>query len=246
MVEQNKSEPDNLIVKAIKHPFSLAILILSIVILIVWSDQRGDNLQNGDDIADKQQSGTSTPSSVGTQNDIVLKPPTLANSGRDVPKIVEQLGGNNAGQASGAAPGLESLIGGLEAKVKADPSNVNNRILLAQTYNHLGFSEKAMKELRVIQVENPKNAQVNLVLGALLSKSSKQEDLKESITLLDSIELADKRQKYLIEMHKGDAYSGMKQNEKALSHWKTALSLMPESDSRYATLQQRIKSQSAN
>jgi len=245
LVTENKSEPNNLIVNAIKHPFSLAILILSIVILIVWSDQRGDNKQNGGDVASSQPDNTSTPTSDGTQNEIVLKPPTLANSGRSVPKIVEQLGGNTAGQAGGA-PGLESLIGGLEAKVKADPSNLNNRILLAQTYNHLGLSDKAVKELRIIQVENPKNVQVNLVLGSILSKSTKPEELNESIALLDNIEQADERQKYLIEMHRGDAFNGLKQNDKALSHWKKALSLMPESDSRYAKLQQQIKSQSKN
>ncbi len=236
---QNEAAQSNLIVKAIKHPFSVAIVILTIVILIVWSDQRGDN-KGGEGVSSNTQS-----SSTGSQDDIRLSPPTLANSGRDVPKIVEQLG-DNSGQTQGVAPGLGSLIGGLEAKVKADPSNMSNRILLAQTYNHLGFTEKALKELRVIQVEDPKNPQINLVLGSILSKSIKEEELKESITLLDKIEGADDKQKYLIEMHKGDAYSGLKQNDKALSHWKTALSLMPESDSRYAKLQQRVTQHSKN
>lgn len=233
LVTQDKSTQDNLIVKAIRHPFSVAILILSIVILIVWSDQRATSKKDMPE-----------PTTGSAQNDIKLSPPTLANSGRDVPKIVQQMGGNTGQAGSGSAPGLESLIGGLEAKVKADPDNLGNRILLAQTYNQLGLTEKAMKELRAVQVLDPKNIQANLVLGSLLSESEKEKDLKESLSILDNIDVTDDRQKYLIEMHKGDAYSGLKQKAKALTHWKTALSLMPESDGRYAMLQKRIQSAS--
>ena len=101
-----------------------------------------------------------------------------------------------------------------------------------------------MKELRAVQALEPKNIQANLVLGSMLSQSAKEEDLEESLSILDKIDVTDSRQKYLIEMHKGDAYSGLKKTEKALEHWKIALSLMPESDSRYAMLQKRVQSAS--
>ena len=116
MVTQDKSTQDNLIVKAIRHPFSVAILILSIVILIVWSDQSGKSKK--DEVG---ATGSQVGGELATSNDqdgIKLSPPTLANSGRDVPKIVQQMGGNTGQAGSGSAPGLESLIGGLEAKVK--------------------------------------------------------------------------------------------------------------------------------
>ena len=231
----------NLLVTVIKHPFSVSVIILSIVILLVWSDQRSKSTTESSAIGGSTSlnSMNTEPSSSSTPEGITLPGPTVANSGRNQPQIMDQFG-SDSGKTAGAAPGLEGLLKGLEAKVQADPTNVGNRVLLAQTYEQLGFSDKALTELRALYEQDKNNDRVNLVLGSLLSKSNKEEELKEAISLLTKIKLEEGRSQYLVYLYQGDAYNQLNQKTQALDNWQKALSQMPETDSHYADLQQRI------
>jgi len=140
-----------------------------------------------------------------------------------------------------SAPGLEDLLVGLESKVRADPTNVGNRILLAQTYQELGFREKALNEARDIVAKNPSHSRARLVLATILSTSDQQPELTEAVTLLEGLRADTEVQHFLVQMYLGDASEHLGNRQAALDHWKSALEIMPATDNRRADVQQRIR-----
>ena len=213
----------------VKQPFAIAIALIVVAIVIIWVAQKPANSPEQSAVAE----------SVDTKDSgIKLKPPTTESAGQNTPKIVQSMdGGQREGQVS--APGLESLVAGLEAKVKKDPS-VGNRLLLAQTYNELGMQDKALTGLRELQKENPEDGRVNLVLSSLLSRSNEKEKLQESLIILEKLSGDKTIQQYLVNMYKGDALIRIQDHAGALKYWKLALDDMPAADNRRAILEKRI------
>ncbi len=202
-----------------RNPTSVAILVLSLVIVLVWLDMR----QQGSHVT-----SSGSPST--------MMPPTGMGSAQ--PKIMQQFGAASpapGGADSSAAPSLDGLVAGLEAKVKQDPTNISNRLLLAQTYKELGMKDKALAELRALQKDNPEHGRVKLVLASLLSQS-----VTESLALLDKLASDTSVKTYLVNLYKGDALLHRKDLAAAVSQWKKALSEMPKEDNRYALLEKQI------
>ena len=212
-----------------KQPFVLAIVLIVVAIVIVWVAQKPTS---------SSEQATASSENNGGSEGIKLKPPTTASAGQNTPKIVQSM---SAGQREGqvTAPGLESLVKGLEEKVKKDPS-VNNRLLLAQTYNELGMQDKALVSIRELQKEDPDNARINLVLSSMLSRSNEKEKLQESLTILEKLSGDKTVQQYLVNMYKGDALIRTQDHDGALKYWKLALEEMPAADNRRAILEKRI------
>lgn len=84
-----------------------------------------------------------------------------------------------------AAQSLSGLVAGLEKKVAANPENIDQQLLLAQTYNELNDRTKSLKLLRSLNKQNPKNAQVKITLATILMKSEDKQELKEATQLFD-------------------------------------------------------------
>lgn len=243
------SSAKSLLSSVVRNPLSFSIIVLSLVILIVWIDYRTSIGSTSDvssaDISTLGQKsmGSGQPTDNSGSN-IVLSPPSMANSGRSQPKIVDQFGSDTNTQSP--VPAIEALVDGLETKVKSDPQNISNRILLAQTYRELGRLSDATQELRTIREMDPTHGRANLVLASILSQSEKQDELKESIQLLDGLAGDDSVQPYLVHMYRGDALMGQNDKQGALVQWKQALDVMPQSDGRYAALEKKIMDQSGN
>lgn len=219
----------------VKQPFFVAIVlvIVAVAILIVAQEPQKN---------DEQAMASNESNEAATPGDINLKPPTTAGAGQNTPKIVQSMAGaqqQQGQQGQVSAPGLESLVAGLEKKVEADPS-LSNRLLLAQTYNELGMQDKALAGMRELQKEHPDNGRVNLILSSMLSRSNDEAKLKESLTLLDKLSGDKTVQQYLVELYKGDALIRVQDHDGALKHWKLALEKMPEADNRRAILEKRI------
>lgn len=238
------STKENSAASLIKQPFVIAIVLIAVAIVVIWVNEKSSSPETN--VA--SEAGTNAESAInpgtpaGTSSaPVELKPQT---PGQNTPRIIANM---NEQQAPGSvsAPGLENLLKGLEDKVAADPTNVNNRLLLAQTYNELGMQDKALVELRSLQKDNPDSGRINLILGSLLSVSSDQEKLKESLTLLDKASGDKTIQQYLVHMYRGDALIRMQDHEGALEQWKLALKDMPPADNRRARLEQRISELSA-
>lgn len=231
------STKENFAASLIKQPFVIAIALIVVAVVVIFINEK----PNSSDPTALSSTASDAPgglqSSSGSPNaEIQLKP---QGPGQNTPQIVANM--NQQREGSVSAPGLENLVKGLEDKVAADPTNVNNRLLLAQTYNELGMQDKALTEMRSLQKENPDNGRINLILGSILSSSSDQEKVKESLTLLDKASSDKTIQQYLVHMYRGDALIRMQDHQGALEQWKLALQDMPPADNRRARLEQRIR-----
>lgn len=235
---------DTLITKALRHPFSFALLVLSAVILLVWIDQRDSGVVTQPGLTDpagsNQAATTPMPAApvpaTGPQG---LLPPNAARAGGEQPKIMQRLGAAKPGGVV-QVPGLAGLLKGLEDKVKADPGNLNNHLLLAQTYHELGMPDKAMASLRELKKDHPDHPRLNLILASLLSRSDKAGELKESLEILKKLSGESSVTQYLVNLYQGDALMRSNDNKGAIMHWKAALSEIPENDSRYRQIERQI------
>jgi predicted negative regulator of RcsB-dependent stress response len=229
------SGTNSLFTAMLRQPVSFAILVLSVVILIVWFDYKSTLKQmQPNAVSQPVQSMPSAPTAI--EDSSPSQPLQLSPPGSQ-PGIMSQFG---SGANSSGAPAIDTLVGGLEAKVKADPGNLNNRLLLAQTYKELGRQEDATQELRNILKQDPSNARADLILASILSQSDDQKELQESLQLLAKIPSDAPIQPYMIDLYRGDALSRQNNTKDALKNWKQALATMPKSDARYANLEKKV------
>jgi cytochrome c-type biogenesis protein CcmH/NrfG len=83
------------------------------------------------------------------------------------------------------ANSLSSLVAGLERKVAANPGNIDQQLLLAQTYNELDNREKSLKLLQALNKQAPANAQVKVTLATVLMKGSNKAELKQALQVFE-------------------------------------------------------------
>lgn len=89
-----------------------------------------------------------------------------------------------------AMTSLSGLVAGLEMKVAANPENIEQKLLLAQTYNELDNRSKSLKLLRSINQQAPKNPQVKITLATILMTGvDKLELIEASILFAEAIKL---------------------------------------------------------
>ena len=237
----------------IRHPASIILIIVFVLTVVIMSDQSHQQ---------SRESGTSTmvqplvaPSTIAPRTslapdsgqDASQRPVPLA-AGGELPKIVQRLsmtspGPTTAPAAPGrlAAPDLGSLLGRLEDKVKAEPDNINNRLLLAQTYKELGLGDKALEEARAALKQFPDQGRAKLVLASILSSRQEDAGLKEAVELLTGLRANTEIKQYLVEMYLGDAWIRLGNHPAALKSWKQALEGMPLSDNRRAKIEKGIE-----
>jgi len=84
-----------------------------------------------------------------------------------------------------AVMGLSGLVAGLEKKVAANPENIDQQLLLAQTYNELDNRAKSLKLLQALNKQAPRNPQVKITLATILMTSPDKQDLKQAAQLFD-------------------------------------------------------------
>lgn len=229
------SGKNTLFTSILRQPVSFAILVLAIVILVVWFDYKSTLNQ-----AQSNMGSQSMPNApMGNSGSSSPQPMRLSRPGTQ-PSIMNQFGSGASDAGQSGAPAIDALVGGLEAKVKSDPENLDNRILLAQTYRELGRLDDAKRELRNIQKQDSNNVRANLVLASILSQSDDSKELQESLKLLSDIKTDASIQPYMVDLYRGDALSHQHNNEGALKSWKQALAAMPKSDARYAILEKKI------
>ena len=230
----------------LRHPGSIVLIIAVVMMYVIMAEQ-------------SRQSST-VGSSSGTPTAIVSADNTgptgsKPRMGGELPKIVRQFAAPAAAPPLGAkptdapgrlqAPDLGSLLGRLEDKVKTDPANIGNRLLLAQTYNELGLGDKALDEVRAALVQAPDHARAQLVLAAILSSRQNDADLNEAKALLDGLKLNVKVKQYLVAMYLGDAAIRLGDHDAALKNWQQALETMPPTDNRRAQIEKRIADMNA-
>jgi len=79
------------------------------------------------------------------------------------------------------AKSLSGLVAGLEQKVAANPENIEQQLLLAQTYNELDGRAKSLKLLHALNQKAPKNSQVKITLATILMTGSDRQELNRPL-----------------------------------------------------------------
>jgi tetratricopeptide (TPR) repeat protein len=233
----------------IRQPASIILVIAAIVMLLMLIDQSQQKANTNP--AQPSMSSMAAPAMARPGATIKSPGDTPANNppamGGDLPRIVQQLSApttkmapSPSGQGPLAAPDLGSLLGRLEDKVKAEPGNINNRLLLAQTYNELGLVDKAIGESRAATKQFPEHTRAKLVLASILSKRKNEKELKEAVDVLKGLRPSKDIKQYLVEMYLGDAWIRMGEHKAAMDSWKLALEGMPVNDNRRAKLEKSI------
>lgn len=215
----------------LRHPGSILLIITIVLMFVIMSGQSPDSV-------------TVTPDSIAP-----------VRMGDELPRIVRQFSAPTVSASGGSktagspdrlqAPDLGSLLGRLEDKVNSEPANISNRLLLAQTYNELGLSDKALQEARAARKQDSTHARARLVLASILSGREDKTGLDEAKKLLEELQSVNGVKQYLVAMYLGDTFIRMGDHDAALSYWQQAVDGMPVSDNRRADIKKRITELSA-
>ena len=195
-------------------------------------------------------SGESTAPQAPPVANSVTESPVVAPAGvnsdmipaapRPITPLLSSLGNPDKAATGQVAPMLADLVGRLEAKVKTDPANVGNQMLLAQTYSELGRAEEGISMLRKLVLTKVETPRVSVVLASLLSKSEKAEDWVSALKLLDDATKADAAQTGIAELYRGRVFIAQGKKDLALKTWKAALKRIPATDNAHAQLEQEL------
>lgn len=143
------------------------------------------------------------------------------------------------------AGNLADLLPGLEAKVAANPQDVDQRVLLAQTYGELGQHDKAVRELRTAHRAAPPDARIDILLATALMDGGAAKDLRESYRLLDEAVGRKPEVAPMARLYQGDILTRLGDTRGALRVWKDYLGKMPAGDPRRTLFEDKIAQASA-
>ncbi len=233
----------------IRQPASIVLVIALVIMFLMLTDQAEKQEGMSSSQTGKTSNMPSMDAAIPLSSDMAGKTPRVM--GGELPKIVQRLGspipgiapkGSTAGSKDGrlTAPDLGSLLGRLEDKVKAEPNNISNRLLLAQTYNELGLADKAIEGIRAAVKQFPDHSRAKLVLASILSNRKNEAELKEAVGILKELRGDTNVKQYLVEMYLGNAWIRMGEHQSAMKSWKMALEGMPVSDNRRPKLEKGI------
>ena len=231
----------------LRHPGSIILLIALVLMFVVMLEQKDQQSQMLQPVV-ANKAPTSEP----------MRAAKPAKMGDELPRIVRQFSTPSASPSQATsgvqkpaageslqAPELGSLLGRLEEKVKAEPTNMSNRLLLAQTYNELGLADKALTEARAARTQDPNHQRAKLVLASILSGRDNAEGLNEAKGLLQELESGSDIKPFLIAMYLGDTHIRLGDHKAALNYWQQAVEMMPATDNRRQTIEKRIQDLSA-
>ncbi len=213
----------------------LAVALVAIVVFIVFmADESGKGTApSGSEVATGVGQGSTPANNAGG---------VMAGQSQAMRPAQSPIPQESAPGGGSAAPMLEGLVSGLEAKVKADPANLNNRLLLAQTYAELGRFEDGVRLLREMQSTNGDDSRVKLVAAMVLAKSENPEYLNEALKLLGDVAKQEPTQKGQAILHKGRVLKKMGNTAEAKTTWQEGIAQLPEND----PLRKEIEKELAN
>jgi len=149
--------------------------------------------------------------------------------------------GDKADMSGSQQASLESLLPGLEAKVKADPNDASQRSLLAQTYAEIGQFDRSIEQLRVLRKQQPKEIEHQILLAMSLMSRGNPADLSESSQLLDNAARQKPEALVMVRLYQGEIRLKQGDAKGALKIWKDYLAQMPPADPRRGMFEERIR-----
>lgn len=141
---------------------------------------------------------------------------------------------------NGPAPSLNDLLPGLEAKVAANPKDIDQRPLLAQTYNEVGQRENSVKTLRAIHKDAPDNTRVTILLATMLTDTNSPRDLRDAFALLDDAARRKPAVEVMARLYQGDIRAKLGGAKGARAIWRKELARLPGDDPRRQLYQTKL------
>jgi len=210
----------------------IAVVVLLVVAAFIFLSGESTAPQSPPVASSVTESPVAAPA--GVTSDMISAAP------RPITPLLSSLANTDKAATGQVAPMLADLVGRLEAKVKTDPANVGNQMLLAQTYSELGRTEEGIAMLRKLVLTKVETPRVSVVLASLLSKSEKSEDWVTALKLLDDATKADAAQTGIAELYRGRVFIAQGKKDLALKTWKAALKRIPATDNAHAQLEQEL------
>lgn len=196
----------------------------------------------------EKKSPTAVSSSPGTVAELAVTPPSTVatDSTSAAPAPITPQASPVVKGGGQVAPMLGDLVGRIEEKVKADPSNIGNQILLAQTYSELGRNDDGITVLRKVPAGKPETPRAQIVLASLLAKTSQPEAFTEAFKLLDTASKADATQKGYAELYRGKLYQAQGKKDVAIKTWEAALKKVPANDNARSQIEDELSKSKMN
>jgi cytochrome c-type biogenesis protein CcmH/NrfG len=135
---------------------------------------------------------------------------------------------------------LDSLLPGLEAKVAANPRDTGQRTLLAQTYNELGKTDKAIEQFRILGKQSPGDNETRILLATSLINRSAPADLSEASKLLDDAVRAKPAVAPMARLYQGEIRMKLGDRPGAIKIWKDYVGQMSAADPRRQMFEEKI------
>lgn len=101
------------------------------------------------------------------------------------PSALESSPHESAMQGGQMVMGLSGLVAGLEKKVAANPDNIEQQLLLAQTYKELNNRDKAIALLQTLNKRISRNAEVKFTFAKILMSGEDKQELNQALKLFD-------------------------------------------------------------
>ncbi len=135
---------------------------------------------------------------------------------------------------------LNELLPGLEAKVAANPEDVDLQILLAQTYAELGQGEKAQELMDKVHQKFPEDSHVPFARAKILMAGKAPADLRRAIHLFEESALSDPKLGHLARLHQGQILLRLGDRERARQIWRDYLATLPAGDERRSAIEAEL------
>jgi cytochrome c-type biogenesis protein CcmH/NrfG len=135
---------------------------------------------------------------------------------------------------------LNELLPGLEAKVAANPQDVDLQILLAQTYAELGQPQKAQELMDKVHQKFPEDSRVPFARAKILMAGKAPTDLRRAIHLFEESALSDPNIGHLARLHQGQILLRLGDRERARQIWRDYIATLPVRDERRSLIEAEL------
>lgn len=135
---------------------------------------------------------------------------------------------------------LNELLPGLEAKVAANPEDIDLQILLAQTYAELGQGQKAQALMDKVHQQFPEDSRVPFARAKILMAGKAPADLRRAIHLFEESALNDPNIGHLARLHQGQILLRLGDRERARQIWRDYIATLPAGDERRSLIEAEL------
>ena len=136
---------------------------------------------------------------------------------------------------------LSALLPRLEAKVVAEPDDVDLQILLAKTYLELDQKQKGKELLDRIQQRFPQSQHLPFLQAKILMESVDMADLQKAVSLLEESARRRPAASHVARLYQGRTLIRLGKRQQAIDVWRDYIGTLPPDDQRRLLLEAELQ-----